>query len=103
MQGLRPPRLPGAHGPIDRSAVPPLYMQLFNASSVALKAVSTRLRVGGPATMQLFDVESFLEQCAAQAIAGEPPPTSAAQAPPLPVAAAAFAPHSCSSYPPCPS
>ena len=73
-------------------------MSLFNASSAALKSVSSKLRVGGPATMQarglraddfrlktngvfllktwwfpvemqLFDVEDFLLKCKAAGIA----------------------------------
>jgi xylan 1,4-beta-xylosidase len=66
MQGLRPRP---AHGPANRSITPPAYMSLFNASSAALKSVSPKLRVGGPATMQLFDVEDFLSRCEAQDIA----------------------------------
>jgi hypothetical protein len=62
MQGLR-------ERGSDKSKTPPLYMQLFNASSVALKGVSPRLRVGGPATMQLFAVDDFLRNCSAQGIA----------------------------------
>jgi xylan 1,4-beta-xylosidase len=37
------------------------YMRLFNASFQALKAVSPKLRVGGPATMELRSVRDFLE------------------------------------------
>eukprot|EP01052_Picozoa_sp_SAG31_P024173 SAG31_NODE_2039_length_6594_cov_7.103926_4_plen_621_part_00 len=62
MQGLRPRGF-------NKSITPPAYMQLFNASSAALKSVSPKLRVGGPATMQLFDVEDFLGKCKAQGIA----------------------------------
>ena len=36
------------------------YIQLFNTSRSALKAVSPRLRVGGPATMELRSVAEFL-------------------------------------------
>ena len=61
MQGLRPPRT--QNGPANRSTTPPDYMKLFSASSAALKSVSPKLRVGGPATMQLFDVEDFLARC----------------------------------------
>jgi len=44
---------------------PQPYMQLYNASAVALKSVSSRLRVGGPATMQVLNVAEFVR--AAQA------------------------------------
>ena len=37
------------------------YMRLFNASFHALKKVSPKLRVGGPATMELRSVRDFLE------------------------------------------
>lgn len=60
MQGLRTKPI---HGPMDHSITPPDYMRLFNASSMALKSVSPKLKVGGPATMQLFDVEDFLARC----------------------------------------
>jgi xylan 1,4-beta-xylosidase len=36
------------------------YMHLFNASFHALKDVSPKLRVGGPATMELRSVSDFL-------------------------------------------
>ena len=49
-------------------AFPEPYMTLFNASSSALKAVHPGLRVGGPATMQLLDVEDFIQACAAKNI-----------------------------------
>jgi hypothetical protein len=62
MQGLRPRGF-------NKSTTPPSYMKLFNASSAALKSVSPQLRVGGPATMQLFDVEDFLSRCKALGIA----------------------------------
>lgn len=42
---------------------PEPYMQLYNASAVALKTVSPRLRVGGPATMQTLDVDGFIQAC----------------------------------------
>ena len=41
-------------------AFPDPYMQLFNASSKALKAVDSSLRVGGPATMQTQFVPEFI-------------------------------------------
>eukprot|EP00927_Polykrikos_kofoidii_P017021 TRINITY_DN17727_c0_g1_i1.p1 TRINITY_DN17727_c0_g1~~TRINITY_DN17727_c0_g1_i1.p1 ORF type:complete len:549 (-),score=139.24 TRINITY_DN17727_c0_g1_i1:228-1874(-) len=41
------------------------YMDLYASSARALKAVSPRLRVGGPATMQVLHVEDFVD--AAQA------------------------------------
>ena len=63
MQGLRPKPA------FVRTDIPPLYMSLFNASSAALKAVSPSLKVGGPATMQLFDVEYFLGNCSERGIA----------------------------------
>jgi beta-xylosidase len=62
MQGLRPRGF-------NKSITPPAYMKLFNASSSALKSVSPKLRVGGPATMQLFDLEDFLVKCKAEGIA----------------------------------
>ena len=37
------------------------YMRLFNASFQALKKVSQKLRVGGPATMELQSVRDFLD------------------------------------------
>ena len=40
---------------------PETYMKLYNASSRAVKAVSPRLKVGGPATAQLLDLEDFVE------------------------------------------
>ena len=39
------------------------YMQLFRASSAALKAVDPGLRVGGPATAQLQDAAAFVTAC----------------------------------------
>lgn len=42
---------------------PQPYMQLYNASAAALKGVSPRLRVGGPATMQTLDVGEFIDAC----------------------------------------
>jgi len=62
MQGLRP-------RPVEDKGVPPLYLELFNASSLALKSVDKSLQVGGPATMQLFDVADFLAKTKAQNIA----------------------------------
>jgi len=44
------------------------YMTLFNASSKALKDVHSSLRVGGPATMQLLNVEDFIVAADAKAI-----------------------------------
>ena len=37
------------------------YMALYNASHHAIKAVSPRLSVGGPATMELLDVDTFIQ------------------------------------------
>jgi len=37
------------------------YMDLYNSSARALKAVSPKLRVGGPATMQVLHVADFVE------------------------------------------
>ena len=68
MQGLRPKHVPGRPH-VNKSTTPPAYMSLFNASSAALKDVSPKLRVGGPATMQLLDVEDFLGKCKRQGIA----------------------------------
>ena len=39
-------------------------LALYNASAVALKTVSPKLRIGGPATMQTLDVGAFLQQAA---------------------------------------
>lgn len=39
------------------------YMQLFNASAIALKAVDSSLRIGGPATMQLINAAEFVTAC----------------------------------------
>ena len=36
------------------------YMALYNASHHAIKAVSPRLSIGGPATMELLDVTTFI-------------------------------------------
>ena len=55
MQGLSP----------NNKGLPLSYMQLFNASARALKDVSPMLRVGGPATMQLLEVENFIRNCSA--------------------------------------
>ena len=44
------------------------YMQLYNASAVGLKAVSSKLRVGGPATMQCQDVADFIKACSDQKV-----------------------------------
>jgi xylan 1,4-beta-xylosidase len=38
-----------------------VYMKLFNASSHAVKSVSPTLKIGGPATARLQDLESFVE------------------------------------------
>jgi xylan 1,4-beta-xylosidase len=42
---------------------PVSYMALYNASAVALKGISPRLQIGGPATMCLQNVPEFIEQC----------------------------------------
>jgi len=39
------------------------YMQLYNASARAVKAVDPQLKVGGPATAQLEDVAEFASAC----------------------------------------
>lgn len=39
---------------------PDPYLSLYNASALALKAVDTSLKVGGPATMQTLDVGAFI-------------------------------------------
>jgi len=44
---------------------PEPYMRLYNASARGLKSVSPRLRVGGPATMALEEVEPFVAACRA--------------------------------------
>jgi hypothetical protein len=44
---------------------PEPYMSLYNASAVALKAVSPFLKVGGPATMQTLDIAGFIANCSA--------------------------------------
>merc|ERR1711970_375356 len=41
-------------------AFPQPYMQLYNASALALKAVNDSLKVGGPATMQTQFVPEFI-------------------------------------------
>jgi len=41
-------------------AFPHPYMELYNASALALKAVNANLRVGGPATMQTLYVPEFI-------------------------------------------
>lgn len=38
---------------------PSTYMTLYNASSHAIKAVDSQLKIGGPATAQLLDVKQF--------------------------------------------
>lgn len=60
MQGLQLQPRASHNGDLPLS-----YMQLYNASARALKDVSTSLRVGGPATMQLFQVENFIKNCSA--------------------------------------
>lgn len=45
--------------PFPGMPFPGTYMKLYNASSHAIKAVDSQLRVGGPATMQLLDVAEF--------------------------------------------
>ena len=50
--------------PNDR--VPDVYMALYNASAVGLKAVHPSLRVGGPATAQTQNVAAFITACKAQ-------------------------------------
>ena len=52
----------GLSWPID-------YMALFNASSRAVKAVHSSLRVGGPATASLAHVSDFVAACDADGIA----------------------------------
>jgi xylan 1,4-beta-xylosidase len=42
------------------------YMELYNASAIALKNVDSSLRVGGPATMQTLDVAEFVKATQAQ-------------------------------------
>lgn len=39
------------------------YFELYNTSAVAIKTVSQRLRVGGPATMQSLWVDDFIQYC----------------------------------------
>jgi xylan 1,4-beta-xylosidase len=47
---------------------PDPYMQLFSHSVAALKSVSPKLRVGGPATMQCLYVKEFVDNCTASNI-----------------------------------
>lgn len=42
----------------------PTYFQLYDTTARALKKVSPRIRVGGPATAQAAWVDAFLEHCA---------------------------------------
>ena len=39
---------------------PEVYMKLYNASALAVKAVNPSLKVGGPATAQLLDLKDFI-------------------------------------------
>jgi hypothetical protein len=45
------------------TAARPGYMQLYNASARAIKAVHSTLRVGGPATAGLADLPAFVKAC----------------------------------------
>ena len=47
-------------------AFPEPYMKLYNASALALKAVNTSLKVGGPATEQTLYVADFIAAAEAQ-------------------------------------
>ena len=49
------------------------YMNLYNASYHAIKAVSPRLSVGGPATAELEDVSAFIAAMDAWGIGSGPP------------------------------
>eukprot|EP00036_Acanthoecidae_sp_10tr_P004927 CAMPEP_0182928404 /NCGR_PEP_ID=MMETSP0105_2-20130417/15568_1 /TAXON_ID=81532 ORGANISM="Acanthoeca-like sp., Strain 10tr" /NCGR_SAMPLE_ID=MMETSP0105_2 /ASSEMBLY_ACC=CAM_ASM_000205 /LENGTH=645 /DNA_ID=CAMNT_0025066407 /DNA_START=9 /DNA_END=1946 /DNA_ORIENTATION=+ len=42
---------------------PTEYMKLYNSSALAVKAVDSQLKVGGPATAGLDDVPQFVEEC----------------------------------------
>ena len=42
-------------------AFPDPYMSLYNASALAIKAVDTSLKVGGPATMQTLYIPDFIK------------------------------------------
>ena len=46
----------------------PGYMQLYNASARAVKAVDPSLKVGGPATAGLADLPAFVTACAAMGL-----------------------------------
>lgn len=46
------------------TAAKPGYMQLYNASVLAVKAVDPSLKVGGPATAGLADLPAFVAACA---------------------------------------
>jgi beta-xylosidase len=50
----------------DSPTVPDVYMAMYNASAVGLKAVHPGLRVGGPATAQTQYVADFVKACKAQ-------------------------------------
>ena len=43
-------------------AFPQPYMSLYNASATAIKSVSPRLQVGGPATECLQDIQEFIDR-----------------------------------------
>jgi hypothetical protein len=62
------------NGSTGRAADSP-YMALYNATWHAIKAVSPRLSVGGPATARLKDVAAFVAACEAWGVdlsAGSP-------------------------------
>lgn len=42
---------------------PGSYLPLYNASAMAVKAVDSEIKVGGPATMQLGFLPDFLNAC----------------------------------------
>eukprot|EP01050_Picozoa_sp_SAG11_P018927 SAG11_NODE_2937_length_2824_cov_1.679633_3_plen_252_part_00 len=48
------------------------YMALYNASHHALKAVSPRLSIGGPATMELLYITEFVQAAAAWGVPVQP-------------------------------
>ena len=49
------------------------YMALYNASWHAIKTISPRLSVGGPATMELLDVPTFIASLKAWGLTGAAP------------------------------
>lgn len=49
------------------------YMALYNASWHAIKHVSPRLSVGGPATMEVLDVSTFIDSLRAWQLTGTAP------------------------------